>query len=342
MGRLYPRFRKYVTDNRLLRERDRVIVSVSGGIDSMALLDLLFRLLRPMKIRLSVAHANHALRGRESDGDEKLVGEIAREMGLEFVSRKLRPREGENVQDAARRLRQRFVLKLATQRGDSTVCFGHNLCDQAETVLMHLIRGSGLSGLRGMRPLALQGSVRVARPLLFATRDEIEEYALERSLRHREDSTNVKLVYRRNEIRHRLMPLLKELNPQVEEALAQMARRLGEDDDALASVAEVSLNEASLIEGERAIVIDRKVYLELPIAIRKRLIRLAYAGLSGSSADLNSDQLERIDGIAISGRKGGEYRLKAPLRFAMAGDKMRLEKTAAPNRWSGADARKRR
>jgi tRNA(Ile)-lysidine synthase len=342
MGRLYPKFRKYVTDNDLLQERDRAVVSVSGGIDSIVLLDLLVRLSKTMKFRLAVAHVNHALRGRESDGDEGLVREAADRYGLEFVSRKLTPGSGENLQDAARNLRQKFVMKLAAQRGDNAVCLGHNMCDQAETLMMHMIRGSGLAGLVGMRPLAIHGNIRMVRPLLFASREEIAQYADERSLRHREDSTNKKLRYRRNEIRHRLMPLLSDLNPRAVEALADMARTLGEDDDALSSIAEVSLKEAELIEGESAIVIDRKVYLELPIAIRKRLMRLAYARLAGSSADLNADQLERIDGIASSGRTEGEYRLKAPLGFAMAGDKLRLEKVAAPRGRSGSNARKHR
>jgi len=324
MNKLFPKFRKYVTDNRLLRKGDSAIVSVSGGIDSMVLLDLMVRLSKPMRFRLAVAHANHGLRGRESKRDEKLVKGAASAYGLECFVRELRPKAGKNVQDAARELRLRFLMKLARQRGSGVVCLGHNLNDQAETVIMHLMRGAGLAGLAGMSPLAVREGIRLARPIIFAPRGEIEEYARETSIGYREDSTNAKLRYRRNEIRHRLMPLMKELNPRVEESLCLMAGRLREDEQALEAVAEASLHEASIIADTDDVVLDRGAYRSLPVSIRKRLIMIAYARLAGSGADLNSDQLAKIDAIAMSEKARGEYRLKAPLKFDRRGERLTI------------------
>ncbi len=324
MNRLFPEFRKYVTDNRILREGDSAIVSVSGGVDSMVLLDLMVRLSKSKRLGLAAAHVNHGLRGRESKRDESLVRDAANAYGIECFVRELRPRTGANVQDAARELRLKFLMKLARQRGSGVVCLGHNLNDQAETVIMHLMRGAGLAGLSGMSPLAVREGIRLARPIIFAPRGEIERYARERSIGYREDSTNAKLLYRRNEIRHRLMPLLRELNPRVEEGLSLMASRLREDEEALEAVAEASLHEASIISHANDVVLERGAYCSLPVAIRKRLIMIAYERLAGSAADLNSDQLARIDGIAMSTKASGEYRLKAPLKFSRRGERLTI------------------
>jgi tRNA(Ile)-lysidine synthase len=342
MGMLFQAFKRFVADNGLLSEGERAVVAVSGGIDSMVMLHLLARLSKTMKLDLIVAHANHGLRGKESDGDEEFVRGAAEGLGLALFTRRLKPQEGENVQDAARRLRFKFLTKLAKDSGARSVCLGHNMGDQAETILIHMIRGSGLSGLCGMRPLTALGPACVVRPLLFATRDEIAAYACEAGVAYREDSTNAKRKYRRNDVRLGIMPILREINPRVVENLAMMGRRLAQDDEALDRVAEASLVEAALIATEEEIVLDGNVYAGLPVAIRKRLMKLAYARLCGSSADLNSDQLERMDAIATGMKVRGEYRLKAPWKFTKSGGRLYISK-APPRPGSIAAApRKRR
>lgn len=342
MGRLFPDFKRFVADNGLLGAGDRAVVAVSGGVDSMVMLDMLVRLSRSISLDLIVAHANHGLRGRESDDDERFVRCAAEGLGLKCFSKRLVPPEGENVQDAARGLRLKFLTKLAKDSGARSVCLGHNMGDQAETILIHMIRGSGLSGLCGMRPLSARGQVRIARPLLFAGRDDIAAYARERGLDHREDSTNARRKYRRNDVRLGLMPALLEINPKIIENLAMMGRRLAQDEEALERVAEASLVEAGLSATAEEVVLDGRVYAGLPAAIRKRLMRLAYSRLSGTSADLNSDQLERMDSIAIGEKEGGEYRLKAPWKFNRTGRRLSISRAAPRPGSAPAQPRKRR
>lgn len=342
MGRLYPKFRRYVTDNDLLRESDRVVVSVSGGIDSMVLLELLVRLSGPMKLELVVAHANHGLRGRESDGDEALVGKISQRYGLEMVSMRLRPREGSNLQDTARSLRRGFLRKVACETDADAVCLGHNRGDQAETIIMHMMRGAGISGLRGMSPASTLDGIRVVRPIIFASREEIAAYANERSVDFREDSTNARVDYRRNEIRHIVMPRLSEINPSIEEGLFAMGERIAEDEEALTAIAREILEESMLKVDADSVSINRNCYAGMPPAIRRRMLRIMYSTLAGSSSDLNSDQVVRMDGISLSNRRSGEYRLKAPWRFERSGEILRIARARPRPGSASPKARKRR
>ncbi len=342
MSRLFPTFRKYVADNSLLREGDRAVVSVSGGIDSMVLLDLLVRLSGSMELELVVAHANHGLRGRESDGDERLVEEVARRCGLEFVSRRLKPRQGSNLQDAARSLRQGFLKKLAGERDADAVCLGHNRGDQAETIIMHLMRGAGLAGLRGMSPASRMDGVRVVRPIMFASRGEIEAHARERCIDFREDSTNARTEYRRNEIRHLVMPRLCEINPKIEERLSAMGERIAEDEEVLTAIAQDLFEECLLKAGADSVSIRRGEYAGIPPAIRRRILRIMYSTLAGSSADLNSDQVVRMDGISLSTSKAGEYRLKAPWRFERSGETLMIARAKPRPGSTRPKTRKRR
>jgi tRNA(Ile)-lysidine synthase len=342
MSRLFPTFRKYVADNCLLREGDRAVVSVSGGIDSMVLLDLLVRLSGSMGLELVVAHANHGLRGRESDGDEGLVRQVAERRGIEFVSRRLKPREGSNIQDAARSLRQDFLKRLAGETDADVVCLGHNRGDQAETIIMHLMRGAGLAGLRGMSPASRMDGIRVARPIMFASRGEIEAYAKQRGVDFREDSTNARTDYRRNEIRHLVMPRLSEINPKIEEKLCAMGERFAEDEEALTAIAGELFDECLLKSAADSVSISRREYAEMPPAIRRRMLRIMYSTLAGSSADLNSDQVERMDGISLSTRKAGEYRLKAPWRFARSGETLMIARAEPRPGSARPNTRKRR
>lgn len=321
---LYPNFKNYVRERGLVSEGDGVVLSVSGGVDSMAMMDLVLRLAGPMKLKVSVAHVNHGLRGAASQADEELVRHAAEEGKVPFALLRREPEKGENLQDSARRIRMDFLRKAAAERDARSVLLGHNRADQAETVLMHIVRGSGLEGLVGMRPLAEDDGVRIVRPILFAPREEILEYARERRIGYRQDETNLTLKYRRNEIRHRLMPLLAELNPRVEEAIASMADRLAGESEALSLLAEACFHEVLADVSDGRIVMRAEAYADFPKALRMRILKLAWQRASGAAADLNSDQLERMDGIAIGGKREGRYRLKSPFSFVRSHDRLEI------------------
>ena len=326
MAKLFPTFKRFIVDNDLIADGDRVIVSVSGGIDSMVLLDLIVRARKALRITPVVAHVNHGLRGRESDGDEAFVRDASESLGLKFVSAVQKPRAGANTQDAARVLRYRFMKEKASELGAWTICLGHNRGDQAETILMHLMRGAGLSGLGGMSPSSSSDGVDIIRPLLFASRAEIRVYANERGVAFREDSTNAKRRYRRNDVRHTIIPALERINPRVEECIAEMGERLREEDSILREISHASYEEAIVNEDDDTVSFSRRHFVMMPPAIRRRILRLAFEKLSGRSADLNADQLARMDGIAASDKRKGEYRLPAPWRFEREGEILRIAK----------------
>lgn len=191
----------------------------------MAMLHLLAERLPPA--RLAVAHVNHRTRGAASDADEAFVRRQARILGLRFLASRLPRRAGRSEADL-REARYAALARLAARAGASAVAVAHTADDQAETVLLRAARGTGLSGLAGMRPSRPFGRLRLIRPLLACRRDDLRRYLRRRRLAHREDAGNRRLDPARNRVRHRVMPSLRRINPRVEEALVRLAARAGE------------------------------------------------------------------------------------------------------------------
>jgi tRNA(Ile)-lysidine synthase len=221
------RFREFILTNGLVHRGDRLLLAVSGGADSIVLLDLLAHERKSLDLSLVVAHVNHGLRGIESDGDEEFVRSLATSLDCELVTCRenvadLAASEKAGIQESARRLRYTFFEKAIDQHRCNAVATGHNADDNAETVLLNLLRGSGIAGLGGIP--AVRSGRRVIRPILFARRDEIERYAGARGLTYRTDSSNHKDTYRRNYLRHEIIPLIRaEINPNLAGTLRRTA-----------------------------------------------------------------------------------------------------------------------
>lgn len=201
-----------------------VVVAVSGGADSVALLHTLHDLARRYQVDLIVAHFNHRWRGLESDADEFFVVDLARDLGLPSVVGRTDGNTARTEEDA-RSERYRFLNDTATSRHAATVVTAHTRDDQTETVLFRMMRGSGWRGLSGIpfeRPLA-SGTIRVVRPLLDVSRSEIEAALLERGLSWRRDSSNRSPLHARNRLRHEALPLLRDIHPGVDAALLGLA-----------------------------------------------------------------------------------------------------------------------
>lgn len=221
------RFHEYSRRRRLIEERNKIIAAVSGGADSIVLLDLLAREREAFGLTVIVAHFNYQLRGAESDGDEEFVAQRARHYGFDWYVERANTAEYAKhhkmgIQEAARILRYEFFDKLLLSSGFDKVATAHNADDNAETILLNLFRGAGVQGLAGI-PVYREDR-KIIRPLLFAERKEIELYAHEEQLQYRTDSSNVKDVYTRNFIRHHLLPPIKEkINPGVVRTLHRSA-----------------------------------------------------------------------------------------------------------------------
>ena len=321
-------FKKSITESALIEEGDHLLVAVSGGLDSMMLLHLLHQFRNDIGIVISVAHINHNLRGDDSDKDEAFVKSFCEERQIPFYSRSWDCRPGnENIQDAARQFRHRAFKKIAAEIGADKIVLAHHQNDQVETLLQHLIRGSGLEGLGGMESiLNLGDGLTAIRPLLQFPRHDIEAYANDKGVAHREDQTNCESKYERNFIRHQIIPLLLEKNPNLVKAISEMTRRLREDESLFREMTKRAFDEIASFPGDKRIEINAASFQKLHLAIRKRVIREAYGRLNASFQGLNSDQLDRMDQISSGPKREGEYSLPNGIRFEKRGRVLALSK----------------
>ena len=220
---LIETFQRYIEENSLATHDDRILLTVSGGVDSMVMLSLFTR----CGYRVGVAHCNFQLRGTESDEDEVLVEEEAKKYGVEFYNKRFETkaemeRTGESMEMAARRLRYAWFDALSHEHGYTAVAIAHHADDSIETFFINLLRGTGLRGLTGISTQV----GKIIRPLLFASRREILEYAVQNRISFREDSSNRSTKYLRNKIRLGLIPRIREINPKFTSLMSRNLARL--------------------------------------------------------------------------------------------------------------------
>ena len=212
----------------MFAEGDRLILALSGGIDSMVLADLLLK----SKVDFVVAHCNFHLRGEESDGDEQFVREFAEKNGIQcfvkhFDTEQYAADQGISIEMAARDLRYAWFEELRQQLGYNKIAVAHHADDQAETFFINLLRGAGLRGLKGMQP---QNGV-IIRPMLWASRAQVHQYAIENHFQWREDHTNAETIYLRNKIRNQLLPVFDELHPEARQGLYKSLEHLAAENE---------------------------------------------------------------------------------------------------------------
>ncbi len=277
--------RRTIVEHGMLKETKKLVLAVSGGPDSVALFAVFLLLKEEFGLSLTLAHFNHGLRGKESDADEKFVQRLAEENRIPCMVGKtgacqLGPGRGLSLEDAARRLRFRFLDETFERLGADRIALGHTADDQAETVMMRLLRGAGATGLRGILPVR---EVRYIRPLLNIWRHQILKFLSERNLSFREDRSNRDLRFLRNRMRHQLLPLLSEqYNPRIKERLVSLANILTEEDRYLDRVLDGEL--ASLVVDRKSgkVVFARGPFLALDRAMRFRALRWALQQVGGS------------------------------------------------------------
>ena len=225
---MLEQFQAYINRYNLIAEGEKLILALSGGIDSMVLADLLLK----AKVEFVAAHCNFHLRGYESDGDDWFVRKYAEKRGIQcyvkhFETEKYAAKYGISIEMAARDLRYAWFEQLRQQLGYDKIAVAHHADDQAETFFINLLRGAGLNGLKGMKP---QNGV-IIRPLLWASREQIRKYAVENHIVWREDHTNVESVYLRNRIRNQLLPVFDELQPKARQGLYKSMEHLSAENE---------------------------------------------------------------------------------------------------------------
>jgi len=249
----------------LIQPGDRVVCALSGGADSVALTHCLLSLAQELQICVSAAHYNHCLRGEASDGDEAFVRRLCASWGVPLVVERgdvaaHAARSGQSIEEAARQLRYDFLL---AQPG--RIAVAHHADDQVETVLLNLLRGTGLKGLAAMEPKR----DRIIRPLLSVTREEVAAYLAQHKLPHREDATNGEDDALRNRLRHHVVPLLRQENPALARTVGRMTQLLQADEDWLQQQTRSLLEQARRDDGY-----DCRTLLEAPTVLRRRAIRM--------------------------------------------------------------------
>jgi len=293
--------RKYA----LLNHGETVLIALSGGADSCALLLAFWELARGYGLKLIVAHFNHRLRGAESDEDEAFCRRLAGHYGLVFVTESLRhpsvPR-GTSPEDYFRRERYRFLDRAAADYAADKIALGHHRNDQVETVLMNFLRGSGLDGLRGILPMRQN---RYIRPLIEVSREEILSFLKASGQNYREDVTNNSRLYLRNRIRSDLIPYLKEkYNPGLEENLARMAEIIRRDDEFLDSCVSEILLSPFIHRNHGEVSFSTDFFKTLHAALGYRLLKTLLEGLAPEKKGFSYTHISHLAGLVLEGETG--------------------------------------
>ena len=296
-----------------------IVAAVSGGADSLCLLGALLALRDAGHVcapgRILVAHLDHGLRGPAGAEDAQWVADFAASHGLlayvehEHVGAVARA-EHRSVEDAARRVRYRFLRRVAAEVGAARICTGHTRDDQVETIILHWLRGSGLAGLSGMAPL----SGDIARPLLDRSHDDALAYCAARGWQPREDLTNADLTYQRNRVRHDLLPILEQYNPSLRDTLLRNAALIAADERYLE--AQTGAAWATIVKREEAgiVVLPLTSLTQLPLALRRRILRRAAQRLARSDRSLEARHLFAVERLLAKGTSGDSLDLPGGLR----------------------------
>ncbi len=285
----------FIKEKNLIRENDRILVAFSGGTDSLALLMVLHELKERLKIEIGACHMNHMLRGAEADEDENFTQEFCRKLDVPFYSMKADVmayaiEKKLSLEAAGRALRYAFFKEIMVNLKYDRCATAHHLDDQVETVLMNLMRGSGLNGLTGMSPLREE----FVKPLLFLKKEELTSYLKDRNLEPREDDSNRESVFRRNKVRNELIPYIREnFNPDFPETIFRMAELLSTDSDFLEETVEEKAKSCLFIESKERIII-RKEAFRLHQAIHTRLIQKAILHVKGNLSDIEEIHISDI------------------------------------------------
>jgi tRNA(Ile)-lysidine synthase len=287
-------------------------VAVSGGADSVCLLDVLHELAPRWALELVVLHLDHQLRGDESAADAAFVRELAQRLGLRAYFQQVDVRgisqaTGDNLEQAARRARREFFLEFLKDGRLDRVALGHTRSDQAETVLFRFLRGAGTAGLAGMRPVTPEGFVR---PLLEIDRAEVLAYLRQRGIPWREDSSNADRGFARNRIRHDLLPaLMREWNPALAQTLAHTAQ-LAQDEEQYWGREVERLAATHLEVRPPAVFLRAGTLKELPPALARRLVRRAIELARGDLRRIGFPHVEQV--LRLAGLEKGHGRAQVP------------------------------
>ena len=331
--------RRTLAGQSLFLPDSRVLVGVSGGADSMALLHLLAALRLAFRLTLVAAYVDHGLRPEETPAERACVQAAARGLGIDCafaavdVAGHARAQRM-SLEHAARELRYRALAVIGRQRGTDCLAVGHTADDQVEEVLLRLLRGAGRKGLAGMRPR----SGTLIRPLLGMSRAELVAYLTEKGIAWCTDSSNSDLRFLRNRIRGQLLPLLEaEYDPGIRSALCKTAANLAEDEDLLAALLDLAWDgvvevSGATVAGQGCVLLRREPFRALHPALQRRLVERLLWQVGGTA---RYEQILAVTAAARDGRTGGELHLSRGLRVTVDRETLSLVHPQGKGPWRG-------
>jgi tRNA(Ile)-lysidine synthase len=313
--------RKTILENSLILPHEKIAVALSGGPDSVCLLNILFDLQEELNFELYACHFNHRLRGEASDADEKFVKKICQEKGIELLQGEAPENGLYKSEDEARAARYEFFSNILKNRKIDKIALGHNLNDSAETIIMRFIRGAGSKGLSSM-PLARPGFIR---PMLSVSREEIEAYLKNGGLPYCLDESNKDIKYSRNRIRHELLPELLKLNPNLLETLTNNARVWSDDFEFLKAEGESAFEKILVSKDGGEIVLKYQAWLKYPAALQRQIMRHCFELLE-TLQDVTSIQLLEVETMLKKGVGKKSKLLPHALQVTLETDKIKILK----------------
>jgi len=285
-----------VKNHRLIQKGDKILIGVSGGPDSVALLHILISLSKKLKFSLYIAHLDHMLR-KDSVKDAEFVKKLSKKLKIPLALGRINVKalsKNASIEETARNARYDFFFKIAKKNKTNKIALAHNLDDQAETVLMRILRGAGLSGMSGILPKRIISKYEIIRPLLEVKRSEIESYLKVNKIKSRQDRSNFKDIYFRNKIRHNLLPLLENnYSPNIKELLANLAENSASDYQFL------ELASTKMMKGDKTKFSLRKLS-KLHTSMQRMLFRRAISNLQGNTRRISFQHIREIEDLILN------------------------------------------
>lgn len=344
------KFLDTIKNNNLINSGDKIVVGVSGGPDSLTLLTLLNKYKSKFNYEIIVAHVNHLIR-KDSTDDEQFVENYCKKNGIKFYYKRVNVQEiakqqKKGEEEVGRNERYKFFDEICEKENANKIAIAHNMNDNAETMLLNLIRGTGLNGLEGIQPS--QYNNRFIRPLINCNRNEIEDFCKENNLEPRIDSTNKENIYKRNIIRNKLIPFLKELNPNIIETLSRTSVIIAENNEFIQKEAQKNFKQIVQLKSNKInnktsnscdtkeiettncskkshlIEIDIKEFNKMPIAMQKAIIQLSIEKLNGNIKNISKKNIDDIIKLAEN-NIGNKYIIYKNIKAEVKKGKLKIQ-----------------
>lgn len=323
----YSVFTKNVLDTicgeNMILSGERVVVAVSGGADSVALLNVLLRIRKKVGFDVLVANADHGIRGEKSKKDSEFVKCLAKEYGVPYEHGELDLEElvrcGISLEEAARKARYDFLVRVAKKTNSQAIATGHNINDQAETLLLRFVWGTTLAGLSGIYPVRHERGIKIIRPLVETSREDIMDFLNEISCPYRIDETNSDPAFRRNKVRQELLPLMQRMNPNVLRSISSMAESIRDDYSFLKKVKKEICGEKSMAVPEEFSLSE---LLLLPKAVRRELFKCMYEKAGGTIKKLRFLHWKKVDNLIRRPKEGASLNMPDGITTGIKGGRL--------------------